>query len=38
MTSEFVFFLCLLWNERAGRALHEDDRAFPEHVDFGGES
>jgi hypothetical protein len=35
---DFTFIMNLLWNERAGRALHADDRRFSELVDLGGES
>ena len=35
---EFAYLMSLLWNERAGRAMHAEDRRHPEHVDIGGES
>lgn len=35
---EFAILMSILWNQRAGRAFHADDREFPEHIDLGGES
>jgi hypothetical protein len=38
VVNDFVFMMCLLWNQRAGRALAADDRYFMEWVDIGGEA
>ena len=35
---DFAFLMGVLWNERAGRAMHKEDREFPEHIDLGGEA
>lgn len=37
VVGEFAVVMSFLWNERAGRAMHEEDRRFSEWVDLGGE-